>query len=413
MHFDDLLESYVRLALEVGVNLQAGQRLLIHAEVDTAPFVRLLTNLAYQQGARLVEVYWNDATLRRSRFLHAPKDSFEDIFEWRAQAMNEITQGNTALIALMSEDPGLLEDIDPALITLEQRALNSRTELFWEKLGTNQFHWTALAVPSPAWATRLFPALSPEAALEQLWQHLFHCTLVTTPNPTQAWQEVSQRLMARRDYLNNKRYSALLFRGPGTDLTVGLADNHCWQGGKSLTPAGLPLVPNLPTFEVFTAPHRERVNGTVRGTKSISVHNRLVEGWSLEFVNGKVVRAQAERGLQALEAFLESDEGIRYLGEVALVTSGSPVEETGVLFQRALLDENASSHIALGFAYRGTVQNGEGLSSQDFRTLGGNSSSEHKDVMIGSSAVEVDGVSQTGELEPLMRAGKFVFEEAL
>ncbi len=406
---DANLEQYAKLTLEVGVGLQAGQRLLISADVDAAPFVRVVADLAYRMGARYVNVLWADDQIRRSRFLHALPESLSEIHEWLAQARNESAAADDAVLGVFSQDPQLLEGIDGDLILIEENALESRTELFWERLGSNKFNWTVVPYPTQAWADRVFPG-DPQA-LEKFAGAMAHAVLLDQPDPAAAWRAHCETLRQRCEHLNAKRYAALRYRAPGTDLELGLADGHVWRGGDTVAPNGAVYVLDIPTFEVFTAPHRERVNGTVRGTKPRSFMGTLCEDWSLEFKNGRVVNAQARVGLEALQKYLEMDEGIRYLGEVALVAAGSPVDETDVIFRMALLDENAASHIALGFAYRGTIEGGGEMSNEEFTAKGGNRSNGHADVMIGSSEMDVDGVFADGSSEPLMRNGQFVFEQ--
>jgi aminopeptidase len=408
-HFDALLKAYAKLTLEVGVGLQPGQRMLLSADVGAAAFVRELVDQAYQMGAKYVSVYWQDEQVRRSRLLHASKESLSEIHEWQAQVMNEAAAADDAVLAIFSQDPQLLEGIDGDLVLIEENALESRTGLFWERLGSNKFNWTVVPYPTQAWADRIFPG-DPNA-LEKFSKAMAHAVLIDQPDPSAAWRAHCETLRKRREYLNAKRYSALRYRAPGTDLELGLADDHVWRGGDTIAPNGAVYVADIPTFEVFTAPHRDRVNGTVRGTKPRSFMGTLCEDWSLEFKDGRVVGAQARVGLEALQKYLEMDEGTHYLGEVALVASGSPVDETGVVFRMALLDENAASHIAIGFAYRGTIQNGGEMSGEEFMAKGGNLSNGHSDVMIGSDQMDVDGVFADGSSEPLMRKGQFVFEQ--
>jgi aminopeptidase len=407
--FETQLEQYARLSLEVGVGLQPGQRLLIIAEVDVAPFVRQAADLAYRMGAKYVNVLWTDAHVRRSRFLHASKESLGEIHEWLAQARNESAAADDAVLAVFSEDLQLLEDIDGDLVLIEENALESRTGLFWDRLGSNKFNWTVVPFPTQAWADRVFPG-DPNA-LERFSKAMAHTVLIDQPDPAAAWRAHCETLRKRREYLNAKRYHALRYRAPGTDLELGLADDHVWVGGETIAPNGAVYVTDIPTFEVFTAPHRDRINGTARGTKPRNFMGTLCEDWSLEFKDGRIINANARVGLEALLKYLEMDEGTHYLGEVALVSSGSPVDETGVVFRMALLDENAASHIAIGHAYRGTIQNGGEMSGEEFMAKGGNLSNGHADVMIGSSEMDVDGVFADGSSEPLMRKGQFVFEQ--
>lgn len=403
------LAKYARLALESGVGLQPGQRLLISSQINAAPLVRSISDLAYRMGSRYVSVFWEDETIRRSRFDHAPRDSFSELHEWQAQAANESAEAGDALLGVFSMDPGLLAGIDPELIQIETRTLESKRERFWELLGSNTFNWSVIPMATPAWAAHVF--VNDTNAVEKLQAAIDHALMIDHADPGRAWAENVNRLKARSQFLNVKRYASLRYSGLGTKLEVGLADDHHWDGGGNQLKNGTTYIANLPTFEIFTAPHRLRVNGTVRGTKPINANGELVEGWSLEFKDGRVVNAHAARGLAGLEGILDTDENSRFLGEVALVPSGSPVDQTGLVFRNTLMDENAASHIAVGFAYRTSIRGGGDMSGEEFTAKGGNRSMEHRDVMIGSSDVEIDGVFADGSSEPLMRNGQFAFEE--
>ena len=268
-------------------------------------------------------------------------------------------------------------------------------------------NWCVVGYATPAWAARVFPELSPDEALSHLWDAIFRTVRLDAPDPLAAWQAHTAELAARTAMLNERQYSALHFTGPGTDLTVGLPFDHRWLGGAAPASNGITNVANLPTEEVFTAPDRARVNGTVRATMPLNLGGNLVEGFSLTFVDGRVVDVQAEKGESLLRALIETDEGAARLGEIALVPAGSPISQTGILFYNTLFDENAASHIALGRAYTNCIAGCEGLNDADFAARGGNSSVVHVDFMIGSAEIDVDGLSDDGAVEPLMRAGEW------
>jgi aminopeptidase len=405
---DAHLERYARLTLEVAVGLRAGQRLMIYAETNALEFVRVVGAMAYRMGARYVYVLWQDDVIHRARLQHAPKDSLTEMYEFEANSVNEMAEARDALLAITSGGPAPFEGIDPELIQIESDAIEERRERFWQLLGSQAFNLTLVPFATPEWANRLFP--NDSKALEKLRKAMNHAVMLDTPDPSAAWHQTCEILHARCRSLNAKRYSGLRYSGPGTNLEIGLADDHNWSGGASQLENGIRFVADLPTFEVYTAAHRDRVNGVVRGTKPIDVSGGSVEGWSLEFRDGRVVGAHAARGLEFLEAILNADESARYLGEVALVPSDSPVEESGVIFRSTLLDENAASHIALGRTYRRTIKDGEDMEAKAFFAKGGNLSRVHKDVMIGSDEIDVDGVFADGSSEPLMRKGQFVFE---
>jgi aminopeptidase len=408
MIFEQQLEVYANLIIEFGVALQPHQRLLIIANTDHVALVRACTASAYQRGARHVAVFWYDDGVTLARHQFAPRDSFNELPAWYGSAWNEAAERGDALLVISGDDPKLLEGQDAALISLEQSTLVQARALMYQAISSSKINFSVAAAATPAWARSVFPNLEPQAAVDALWQAIFQATQVNQANPLEAWRAQCQTILHRRDLLQTKRFDALRFSGPGTKLEVGLHPKHLWTGGLLTTPSGITFMPNVPTYEVFTAPHRLRVNGTARGTKSASLEYGLVEGWALEFKDGRVIHATAERGEAELHALLETDEGARFLGEVALVPAGSPVEQTNLLFQNILLDENTACHIALGRAYAFSVQGANEMERKEFVASGGNYSEKHMDVMIGSSEIDVRGVHSDGRVELILDQGRWV-----
>ena len=261
---------------------------------------------------------------------------------------------------------------------------------------------------APAWASAVFPDLPAEEAQARLWDALFAATRVDAEDPVAAWAAHNATLMTRRRMLNARRFTALRFKGPGTDLTVGLADHHAWMGGQSKALNGVTGNPNIPTEEVFTTPHAARTTGRVTATKPLSYQGTLIRDIQVRFEDGVIVEAFASVGQEVLQRMIDTDEGARRLGEVALVPASSPISTSGVLFLNTLFDENAASHIALGQAYRKCFVDGDTLSEADFTSRGGNSSLIHVDWMVGSAQVDVDGLDVDGTAQPVMRAGEWV-----
>jgi aminopeptidase len=408
MTFEQQLEVYANLIIEFGVVLQPHQRLLISASTDHVALVRACTASAYQRGARHVAVFWRDdgVTLARHRF--APRDSFGELPAWYGSAANEATERGDAILNITGDDPKLLEGQDATLIALEQSTMVQARAVAYQHIFSSQINFSVAAAATPAWARSVFPHLEPAAAVDALWQAIFQATQVNQANPLEVWRAQCETTRERRELLQEKHFDALRFSGPGTKLEVGLHPNHLWTGGQLTTPSGITFMPNVPTYEVFTAPHRLRVNGTARGTKPASLEGGLVEGWSLEFKDGRVIRASAERGEAALHALLETDEGARFLGEVALVPAGSPVEKTNLLFQNILFDENTASHVALGRAYAFSIKGANAMDETQFVEAGGNYSEEHMDVMIGSSEIDVKRVHADGREEMILEQGQWV-----
>jgi len=255
----------------------------------------------------------------------------------------------------------------------------------------------------------VFPDLPAEQQADALWRAIVRFCRLDAPDPIAAWQAHISTLAARRDYLNGKRFDALRYRGPGTDLTVGLPAGHLWVSARSISRAGIEFTANLPTEEVFTMPHRDRVDGTVAATKPLAHGGSLIEEFSLTFANGRVVDLHAARGEDVLRKIVEADEGAARLGEIALVPQDSPIAQSGVLFYNTLFDENAASHLALGSAYKFTMAAGAGMTADEFGRAGGNVSTMHVDFMVGSANLDVDGIDGGGGSEPLMRGGCWAF----
>jgi aminopeptidase len=269
-------------------------------------------------------------------------------------------------------------------------------------------NWTIVSAATPAWARSVFPDDPEEVALAKLWQAIFSASRVDTPDPIAAWESHNANLQTRTRMLNDKNYAALHFRGPGTDLRVGLADGHEWNGGSTAAKNGIVCNANIPTEEVFTTPHKDRVDGTVTSTKPLSYNGTLIQDIQVKFEGGRIVESKARTGEAVLNKVLDTDEGARRLGEVALVPYSSPISQSGLLFFNTLFDENASSHIALGQAYSKCIRNGGSMSEEELASHGSNKSLIHIDWMIGSDRIDVDGITQDGRSEPLMRGGEWV-----
>lgn len=406
--FEHELDPYAELLVTVGLNLQPGQRLLIRAPIEAAPLVRRVAACAYDLGARLVETLWNDPQLTLTRYRHAPADSFGEHSTWWVKAGLEYVENGHAYLAIDGSDPDLLKDVDPARITTVRRTEGKAGAPLSRLISADAVNWCVAAYPAAAWAAKVFPDVPASEQQSRLWELIKKSVRLDRDDPVGEWRTHSASLETRTAYLNDKQYHALHFRGPGTDLVVGLPFNHRWIGGAAPTGIGISNIANIPTEEVFTAPHRARVDGTVRATMPLNYSGNLIEGFSLTFSKGRVVDLHAERGEELLRSQIETDEGAARLGEIALVPHSSPVSQTGTLFYNTLFDENAASHLALGRAYRNCIDGCEGLDDEDFAAVGGNSSITHLDFMIGSAAIDVDGLLDDEHVEPLMRSGEWV-----
>ncbi|MFC4454489.1 aminopeptidase [Deinococcus sonorensis] len=406
--FEQSLRNYADLTVQVGAGVQPGQRVLIESPVDAAPLARELVRAAYRAGASFADVRWDDDQVVLARFEAAPDDTFETISRWRVDAEMEVAEAGGSVIAIRATNPNLLGSVDAGRVSTHQRALATYRRPYSRIQMSNRLNWNLISAPVQDWATLMFPDATPEEAVQQQWAAIFAATRVDQPDPVAAWKAHLATLKARRELLTSKQYHALHFRGGETDLTVGLADDHIWGGGSADTTSGITFTANIPTEEVWTAPHRERVDGTVVSTKPLSYNGTLIDGIRIRFEGGRIVEASARQGEATLRQLIDTDEGSHRLGEVALVPHSSPISRSGLFFYNTLYDENAASHIAIGAAYRFNVQGGIDMSEEEFAAKGGNSSLTHVDWMIGSADMDVDGVLKDGSHEPVMRAGEFV-----
>jgi aminopeptidase len=409
-NFEQLFEKYADLIVQIGLNVRAGQRVLVRAPIETAPLVRLAVASAYKAGARLVDVMWGDDQVSLARFQHAPRDSFEEFPVWKAEVLADFARSGDAMLAIYAENPDLLKDQDPELVTLAQRTAAKHSQEYFKLISRNAANWCVISVPIPSWARKVFPEVPSEQQEERLWEAIFEVCRLKDPDPVQAWKTHLGQLEKRSQYLNGKQYAYLRYRGPGTDLKIGLPEGHMWISGQNTAANGIKFTANLPTEEIFTLPHRERADGHVRASLPLSYAGTLIEDFSLTFEGGKVVKAIAGKGEVILQKMLETDDGARRLGEVALLAHSTPISQSGILFYNTLFDENAASHLALGKAYQFTYKGGEGLSDDDFKAAGGNHSLLHVDFMVGSANLDIDGHLPDETVEPVMRAGEWAFD---
>ncbi|MGH9738616.1 MAG: aminopeptidase [Candidatus Acidiferrales bacterium] len=406
--FEKKLDRLAEVAVRSGLGIKPGQELLMTATLDAVPLARRITEHAYKAGASLVTTLFADEESALIRFRNASDASFDAAPSWLYQAMANAYRSGAARLAIAGGDPSLLSREDPEKVSRANRATSKAYRPALELIARHEINWTIVSCATPAWAAAVFPNLPPEDALAKLWDAIFAASRADRPDPIAAWKEHDAKLHTWSERLNAKRFSALHFRGPGTDLRVGLADDHLWLGGGTTAINGIYCIPNMPTEEVFTTPHKDRVDGHVTATKPLSHQGTLIEGISVRFADGKIAEAHADKGEQVLQRMIETDEGARRLGEVSLVPHSSPIASSGLLFMNTLFDENAACHIALGQAYANCLKNGDSLTPEQLAAKGANTSLIHVDWMIGSNRVDVDGISAKGATEPVMRAGEWV-----
>jgi len=414
--FEQKLEKYAEVILKVGLNLQPKQRLLIRGPAqsgisfENAPLVRIIAKKAYQMGARLVDVVWGDEQMMLIRYQYGNKRFLKEFPKWRIDASFDIIKAGDALLNITNPNPDLLKDVDMSLILRFQLYLLKHTEPFSKLISNFGSNWLIVSTPNKAWADKIFPELPSDDRIPKLWEVVFKACRINEENPILMWKNHIESLFQRRNYLNQKQYKTLKLKAPGTDLTIGLPKDHIWNGGSETSLNGIDFAPNIPTEEIFTTPHKDRVNGVVMTTRPVAYEGQVIKQASLKFSNGRVVEVKAKSGEKALQATMDVDEGARRLGEIALVPNSSPISKVGVLFYNILFDENASNHIALGRGFRLSLKNGDSMTDEEFAASGGNQSLIHIDFMIGSGEMDVDGILEDGTIDPIMRKGEWAFE---
>lgn len=405
---DRLAEVAVRIGLGLGAEGAPVQELVMTASVEALPLVRRITEHAYKAGAVLVTTLYADEPSALLRYRWAPDASFDRVATWLMDGIAAAYRSGAARLAIAGGDPSLLSKEDPTKVGRANVTASKASKPAMELITRHEINWTIVAFATPAWARAVFPNDPEDIAIRRLWDAIFAASRADVSDPVAAWKTHGDYLKERVDFLNMKRFTALHFRGPGTDLRVGLADDHLWAGGGTRAGNGVYCQPNIPTEEVFTTPHKDRVEGTVRSSKPLSYQGTLIEEISVRFEAGRIVDANAKTGKEVLERMIGTDDGAKRLGEVALVPHSSPIAQSGVLFWNTLFDENAASHIALGQAYSTCLIDGEKMDDATLASKGANSSLIHVDWMIGSGEMDVDGIAANGSAEPLMRRGEWV-----
>jgi aminopeptidase len=401
------LDRLAEVAVKVGLGLREGQDLLLTAPAVALPLAQRVVEHAYKAGAGIVTPILSDEefTLARYRFGHDL--SFDRAAGWLYEGMAKAFSDNTARLAIVGDNPMLLSGQDPAKVARASQAQSRAFQPALEKIVNFDTNWSIISYPSPAWAMQVFPDVGEEVAVKKLADAIFSASRVDSEDAITNWENHNARLRERRAWLNGQRFSALHYIGPGTDLTIGLADRHEWAGGGSTAKNGITCNANIPTEEVFTTPHCRRVSGHVVSSKPLSYQGTLIDNIQVKFEEGRIVEAKASRGEEVLNKVLDTDEGARRLGEVALVPHSSPISKSGLLFFNTLFDENAACHIALGQCYAKCFIDGTKLTPQQVAAQGGNQSLIHIDWMIGSDKIDIDGVHADGRRVPVFRKGEW------
>ena len=411
VHIKPKMERYADLIVRKGVHVTAGQEVVIQAPVETAAFVRMLVARAYKAGAGHVTVIWSDDEVTRLTYEHVETSWFETVPSWQREQLDSLAQAGACFIFVEGADPEALKGIDPAKPAAASKARNTQCKAYRHGMDFNENPWCIAGAPVAAWARQVFPGVEEEVAIYRLWCSILSVARADGEDPEAAWELHDATFEKNLRFLNDRHFDRLHYTSAnGTDLWVGLTDRHVWEGGSSETPAGHEFFPNIPTEEVFTSPHCERVDGIVYSSLPLVRHGNKIDRFWLKFEHGLVVDFDAEVGRETLASILDTDEGARRLGEVALVSKNTPIREAETLFYDTLYDENASCHLALGSGFPECYEGGYEMSQDDLRACGMNKSGAHVDFMIGADDLNITGVTADGEEVPVFVNGQWTWE---
>lgn len=403
------LREYARLIANLGVNVTSDRYVLLRCPVEAAELGRMVEEECFKLGAIDVIMQWRDERAARIRVDHADISQFETLPEWRAESQNYYAREGCVAISIVAEDPDIFAGADSAKMRASTLASRKAFKEFYRIMDEGNLRWTVVAYPNEAWAKKVFPNDTPANAVKKLWAAIFKTVRIGRGDPVKKWWKHDRMLKRRARILNRERFTALRYKNSlGTNFTVGLIEGHIWKGGSEKCKAGKAYFANMPTEEIFTMPDCRKADGKVYSAMPLSYQGELIDKFWFEFKDGKVVAHGAETGLRALDRLLDTDEGSRRLGEVALIPHDSPISNLGILFYNTLFDENASCHLALGECYPDTVKGGEKLDEDTLLSRGGNRSANHVDFMIGTADMEIVGIHADGSEVKVFENGNFV-----
>ncbi|WP_221563534.1 aminopeptidase [Alkalihalobacillus sp. TS-13] len=406
--FEEKLDQYAELVVKTGLNIQEGQRLLILSPIEAKEFTRKVTKYAYANGCNRVYVDWKDTVTSRYHLEGASEETLKnDLPQWEIDKYNSLAENNDCLLNITGDDPNAYGGVSPERLMWVQKNRGEKLQNFSKAQLNGDIHWAIAGVPTAGWAKSVFPDKSENEAIEALWEAIFKTVRIDQEDPVAAWEEHGKALSEKVDYLNEKRFKTLHYKSEGTDLTIDLHPEHLWIGGGHESTFNTSYIPNLPTEEVFTTPHKNGVNGTVSSKKPLSAMGNLINNFSLTFEDGKVIDFNAETGYDTLKQLLEIDEGMKFLGEVALVPYDSPISNSGIIFSNTLYDENASCHLAIGTSITMSVKDVGKLSKEELEERGVNQSRGHTDFMIGSADLDIVAETNDGEKVQLFKDGNW------
>lgn len=401
------LYDFAELVLGVGVNLQKGQGLEIVCPVEKSEVAVAFSEKAYEMGARIVNVRWSCEKTDRVNYLYAEEEALTDIPKWFVDSKNYLVKKGFCYVAIDAEDPSAFKDVPSEKLAAVSKKKSKLLKAFSDEVMSNGIRWCVVSVPTESWAKKIFPAAADP--VEELSSAIEKTMRLDEKNPLEAWQKHIATLNRRAEFMNAENFEYLHYTSAnGTDLMLGLAENHVWVSAQEKAKDGVPFVANMPTEEIFTAPHKDKINGVVKSALPLSYNGQIIENFSFTFKKGKVVDFSAEKGYDVLKKLLETDAGTLSLGEAALIGKNSPIAKSGILFLNTLFDENASCHLALGKGYPTTVKGGAEMTVKELKKLGVNDSVEHVDFMIGSPDLSVTGIGYDKSETPLFVDGEWV-----
>ena len=410
MTMEEKRKEYARLAVVTGLAVKPGQEVMISASVEVADFVHLVMEQAYKAGASDVVVEWMDNEAAKLRYQHSYMEKISQCPEWTSLMRNTMAQRRAAFLSIRSDDPRVLADVDPKKPAAAQKASRNACGPFVEAHRNGTMPWCIIGAASPKWAQAVFPDLPEQEALDRLLDGIFQTARVDSGDAVAAWEAHRQEFQKRIAWLNEQAFDALHYQNSlGTDLTVGLLPGGIWCGGGAATADGRWHFMNLPTEEVYTAPHRERTEGTVYSSMPLNFNGNLIDQFYLTFEKGRVVDFGAKQGEEVLRSILEMDEGAKYLGECALVPYDSPISNLRILFYNTLYDENASCHLAVGSGISEAIEGGMSKSREELLQVGINDSLTHVDFMFGTADLSITGIRPDGTRVPVFQNGNWAF----
>lgn len=407
-NFDQNLKKYAQLLINKGVNIQKGHTLVITIDVNQNDFAQLLTEAAYQAGASEVVVDYTDDRITKSKLLYADEDRITTVPQYLVDKSLYFLDKKASRLAIRSSDPNAFAGVDSKRLADATKAVALALNEQRQATQANKVSWNLAAAAGPEWAAMVFPDLSSqEEQVDALWDAIFKMNRIYDNDPIKAWDEHEARLSEKASKLNKAQFTALHYRAPGTDLTIGLPKNHLWESAGSYNAQGETFIANMPTEEVFTAPDYRRADGYVQSTKPLSYAGVIIENMTFTFKDGLIVDVKADKGEETIKRLVEENDGARSLGEVALVPHKTPISLSGLTFFNTLFDENASNHLAIGSAYAFNIEGGTQMSNEELKAAGLNRSTTHVDFMIGSDQMDIDGIDQEGNAVPIFRGGEW------